>query len=300
MAANRGIDRSPASTHSGEVFRAKKGGGGFNSAAGMRIRNVSPRFLQKTILKRLAQLSQHAPRGKKRLARLFLRLASTPESTPSLYGPVLQTRWNDLTFQFCIFGEYGTYLSNFLRELSYAYSFIDIGANAGLYSLIAAENPHCVKCYAFEPNPTVYESLKTNIDLNNATKIKALNYAISDIEGLGQFIANDAHTGAGRLVGSAAEGISVKTVNARMFDNIAIYDRLPKIVKIDVEGHEPVVIGELMKSSIWNDIRYLYFEVNANRYDEKPIVERLHASRFKLVCRIAQGDDANLMFGRLN
>ena len=256
--------------------------------------------LRRRILWRLAQVSQYAPRGRHRLARLFLRLASTPDSTPSLYGPLLQTRWSDLTFQFCIFGEYGTYLSDFLREYSCAYSFLDIGANAGLYSLIAAENPNCVKCYAFEPNPLVFESLKKNIDLNNARKIEALNYAISDVEGLSQFVATDGHTGMGRLVGGAAEGITVKTVNADMFDNIAIHDdRLPKIIKIDVEGHEPVVISELMKSSIWNDIRYLYFEVNASRYDETPVVERLRASGFKLVCRIGTGgDDANLMFGR--
>lgn len=46
-----------------------------------------------------------------------------------------------------------------------------------------------------------------------------------------------------------------------------ISDLLPKIVKIDVEGHEPTVISELMKSAMRKDIHYLYFEANKSRYE---------------------------------
>src|SRR6476661_2982883 len=88
----------------------------------------------------LARLSHYSPKGKSRLALFFLRFASDGHCTPSVYGPLLQNRWHDATFRFCISGMYGTYFSDFLRKIPYPYSFVDIGANIGLYSLIAAAN----------------------------------------------------------------------------------------------------------------------------------------------------------------
>src|SRR5690349_12898179 len=131
----------------------------------------------------LARLSHFSPKGKHRLAIFFLRLASSNGFTPSFYGPLLQDRWHDTTFRFCISGMYGTYLSEFLRKMSYPYSFIDIGANVGLYSLIAADSRNCTKCYAFEPNPTVFDSLQQNIALNGAKQVLSYNCAVSDTEG---------------------------------------------------------------------------------------------------------------------
>ena len=118
-------------------------------------------------------------------------------------------------------GYYGRYLSDFLQRIPYAYSFVDIGANVGLYSLIAADNPNCKNCYAFEPNPAVFAALQENIALNDANTNKAYNYAISDREGWLDFAATEAHSGIGKLVGHNSEGsLKVKSVDKQIFDRI--------------------------------------------------------------------------------
>ena len=48
--------------------------------------------------------------------------------------------------------------------------FFDIGANIGVYSLIASKNDNCIKIDAFEPNPIIFKNLKKNLShLNYAT-----------------------------------------------------------------------------------------------------------------------------------
>ena len=64
---------------------------------------------------------------------------------PSIYGPKLKTNWCDGTFQFCIFGSYGYFLSDFIKKINYKFYFLDIGANQGIYSLLAAKNLNCDK-----------------------------------------------------------------------------------------------------------------------------------------------------------
>ena len=247
----------------------------------------------------LARLAQYLPKGKFRLATFFLRIASDDSSTLSVYGPRLANRWHDTTFRFCVSGYYGRYFSDFLRRLNYPFSFVDIGANIGLYSLIAAQNPYCKNGYAFEPNPTVFVSLQQNLLLNNAAEVKAHNLAISETSGCFYFSASEAHSGVGRPTDKRDEGsIEVQCSNHEIFDKIATFDRLQKIVKIDVEGHEPLVIDQLIKSSMWEDIRCLYFEANEERYDIAALLQRLDESGLSLIYQEAQGGDRNLMFER--
>ncbi len=182
--------------------------------------------------------------------------------------------------------------------ISYSYSFVDIGANYGIYSLVAAGNSHCKNCYAFEPNANVFEALKTNVKLNDATQIQAFNVAISDRTGLFPFAASEAHSGAGGLSTEQHSGQMVPTRDKAFFDKIESVDKLSKVVKIDVEGHEPVVIHELMKSTMWKNVRHLYFEASPARYDVGRLTEELEAQGFKNIFCVAQGTDSNLMFER--
>jgi len=66
----------------------------------------------------MVRLASYAPRGRLTLMGFFIRLASNDDITPSVYGPIFQTRWHDATFRFCVFGSYGTYLSDFLTNYS--------------------------------------------------------------------------------------------------------------------------------------------------------------------------------------
>jgi FkbM family methyltransferase len=240
--------------------------------------------------------ASHAPVGKQTLTNILLRLCSDDEITPSVYGPFLQTRKGDLTFKFCVTGAYGRYLSDLLSAYSKPFSFIDIGANIGLYSLIAASNPACQSCHAFEPNPEVFASFERNIALNGHLKVHAYNAAVSSEEGQLRFAAPAGHSGAGAL---QQEGtMTVASVNRHAFDAIAAADTFPKIVKIDVEGHEPVVITELLNSSIAPQIRNLYFEVQESRYEIGSITSTLQAAGFAQTFKNEAGEFYDLMFER--
>lgn len=244
----------------------------------------------------MVRAASYSPVRRSKLIDLFVKLSSNGQITPSVYGPILQTRKNDLTFHFCVVGAYGWYLSNFLSKHSEPFSFIDIGANIGLYSLIAAKNPKCRTCYAFEPNPEVFMSFKHNVTLNGHRKIRSYNAAVSATEGQLPFSVQSGHSGAGTL--DTAGPITVSAVNRRAFDEIAKFDELPKIVKIDVEGHEPIVITELLNSGIAPQLRNVYFEVHEARYEVATTIGALKAAGF--VQTFKNGDDMlyDLMFER--
>ena len=69
----------------------------------------------------------------------------------SRYGVRMRANWKDRTFRYCHYATYGRALSDYLAAQDHAFSFIDIGANQGLYSLLAAQNPYCKAVVAFEP-----------------------------------------------------------------------------------------------------------------------------------------------------
>lgn len=69
-----------------------------------------------------------------------------------------------------------------LRYLRPEDSFIDIGANIGVYTLLAASKI-CGTIYSFEALPKNYDRLKENLYLNNFKQVKPYAIAISDCGG---------------------------------------------------------------------------------------------------------------------
>jgi FkbM family methyltransferase len=244
----------------------------------------------------MVRIASRAPLARRTLTNIFLRLSANGEITPSVYGPILQTRQHDLTFRFCVQGAYGRYFSNFLSDQAKPFSFIDIGANIGLFSLIAAANPNCHRCYAFEPNPEIFRSLERNIALNGHSKIRPYNAAVSATSGPAAFSAHSGHSGAGAL--DAAGTITVMSLNRSALDNIAKCDALPKIVKIDVEGHEPVVLSELLNSGLAPQVRNVYFEVQETKYEVASVIASLNAAGLFEVYKDEHNLFYDLMFER--
>lgn len=124
---------------------------------------------------------------------------------------------------------------------------VDIGANIGYHSLLAGV---CVgptgKVVAFEPSRTIFRELSENIDLNRATQIDARNLAISDRPGpVNLYYAGEneqGHSSITRGVGpsEAARAITFAEIGAIV--DLSSID----LVKIDVEGAEPLVIAGLL------------------------------------------------------
>lgn len=128
---------------------------------------------------------------------------------------------------------------------------IDVGANTGIYSLIAASLNPSAQVYAFEPLNFVYKKLLYNLSLNPSLNIKAFDIAISDSNGQTSFnVPGDTHSYTASLNSSHDMNnamrvqVETKTLDRFLKEQSCGVD----LVKIDVERHEPEVIEGFINS----------------------------------------------------
>lgn len=117
--------------------------------------------------------------------------------------------------------------------------FVDVGANIGAYTLIASEVPG-VHVLSFEPNPTAFAKLGTNVMLNGRANVELLNMAAGSAPGELHMTDNGADVLNHVVTGGGAGTIAV------LVDTLDAVCRRqgawPKLIKMDVEGHEPQVL----------------------------------------------------------
>jgi FkbM family methyltransferase len=122
-------------------------------------------------------------------------------------------------------------------------SFLDIGANIGLMSVIASKIVRKEGIvYAVEANPGTVAILQANIDLNKCKNIELLPIALSDTRGTALLFENwEVNRGGASLI---SQSDNQKGVEVKMECLDDLFDEQTKIdlVKIDVEGFEPQVI----------------------------------------------------------
>jgi len=173
-------------------------------------------------------------------------------------------------------GSFETETMNLWRRLAKdAAVIIDVGANTGVYSLVAkAINPKA-KVFAFEPISRVYQALESNLELNHSrwgeSQIQGFQVALSDFDGAGEMfdlpvehiytasLNTDVHLERGNSMKSITEKVSVQ----RLDNFCTINNVVPDLIKIDVESHEPAVLrgmGDVLKRyqptlicEIWNN-----------------------------------------------
>ena len=153
--------------------------------------------------------------------------------------------------------------------------FIDIGANQGLYSIIAAKNKKNIKSYAFEPVKKTYNLLRENIKINNINNNKCLplNLAISSSEKRSRMKIFPSHCGKSSLLTSInikkneknVKYQRVKCINFKKLNKIIKEKSYPILIKIDVGGHEAVVINQIIKSKLVSNLKEIFFEVHEKK-----------------------------------
>jgi FkbM family methyltransferase len=121
--------------------------------------------------------------------------------------------------------------------------FIDVGANNGVYSLIAASMRPDVKIVAFEPVPSIAALVRRNIVLNSLEdRVRLVEMALSDTEGEATIYLPDPGHGLIETSASLQQGfISGATpamiVKTGRLDDIAFEERVA-VAKVDIEGFE--------------------------------------------------------------
>lgn len=123
--------------------------------------------------------------------------------------------------------------------------FFDVGANIGIYSLLASNLVgEKGEVHAFEPLASAYQSLKENVELNRARNVRVNPVAVGDKAGEMDLYVNaqTALTGLGRTNRGILLGIQ-KVPVWTLDDYVALNGiRTIDFLKIDVEGFEGQVL----------------------------------------------------------
>ncbi len=234
--------------------------------------------LGKTLAKAWANLLAHLP------------LRRETGVVTSRYGVRMRANWQDRTFRYCYHATYGRALSDYLAARNRAFIFVDIGANQGLYSLLAARNVHCERAIAFEPVAATFALLRDNIALNGlGPVIRPVHAAVSLKSGTARIAIDGRHSGTASLRAAATdEGEDIRILGIAGVDTL-LEGSAPLIVKIDVEGHEETVIEALMASTHRHRIAAIFYEVDERWIDAAAIEARLRAAGFTRLTRFGIG-----------
>jgi FkbM family methyltransferase len=144
---------------------------------------------------------------------------------------------------------------------------IDVGANVGFYSLhIAKKLKENGRIYSLEPDPNLFQILKTNCSLNEfGKKIRTYNYALSNTSQRRSFFIAPAHcSGGGSLhLHDSLPGTSIE-VYCISLDAFVRAEQIERIdfIKIDVEGFEFEVIEGAHQLMSEQRIDKIYIEFN--------------------------------------
>ena len=127
-----------------------------------------------------------------------------------------------------------------LHILRQGEGFIDVGANVGSYTVLAA-GVVGARCISIEPIPVTYNCLIDNICLNRLNdRVLALNIGLGREHGVLRF-TSDLDT-VNHVLEGADVGASSIAVKIERLDAVALGFE-PKVIKIDVEGFETNVIA---------------------------------------------------------
>lgn len=221
----------------------------------------------------------------------------------SSYGLKFTSNFDDATFGFYVKASYGFFYWRRLQSIDYEFSYLDIGANQGLYAIGAALNPNLVKSYAFEPVSAVAALLERNVSLNDvATKCVVVQRAVSDTCGFAKIFLRDNHSGGATIVqgrpGKFNSTEEIETIDASALIKIVEQDNLPLVVKIDVEGHEEVVIRELFKCDFSKQICEIFYEEDGRNVNSHSIQNFLKGFGFELT-KVRRGSHSDMLAERI-
>jgi FkbM family methyltransferase len=128
-------------------------------------------------------------------------------------------------------------------------TFLEVGANFGVYCLPAVSELGFARAIAYEPDPASFELLRVNIERNNlADRVEAHHAALSAQPGELMLSLGVGNSGDNRIVDSdSGSQLATVIVPARTFDDEVAAGRLSLdalgLVWLDVQGHEGEVLA---------------------------------------------------------
>jgi len=128
-----------------------------------------------------------------------------------------------------------------IKNLKPQETFMDIGANNGYYTLLAANVVGNGKIISIEPNPEAFKRLTSNIALNNLPNVISLSLALSNSEGKALLYLDDEVEDGMASLKTNRYSRPFAEVELKRFDQL-FKDEPIKMIKMDVEGAEIDII----------------------------------------------------------
>jgi FkbM family methyltransferase len=185
------------------------------------------------------------------LCRCLLRMATTvelPRWNVRMFFPAQRKGFGKFIFAFREY--YEPELTYLERVLSPGKIFIDVGANFGVYTLIASKLVgERGGVFAFEPTAQSFAILRQNIALNHFSNVRAFQVALAQARGkswlyhswdpVGNSLGRDP------VCGDKGEEVRTEALDNLLEENGV--DRLD-VMKVDVEGAEELVLRGAIRS----------------------------------------------------
>ena len=210
------------------------------------------------------------------------RLMVGPIALPYLNGKYLFAK-NGMTSAvsnwYCGLAEYED-MSFVLDMLNSGELFVDVGANIGSYSILAATKG--ARVIAIEPVPSTFKVLKQNILLNELDEqIEVMNIGLGSKEENLKFSIKQGATN--HVLNKEEKTKQSVKVLVRSLDDV-LDGRIPKIIKIDVEGFETKVIEGARKTLANPNLLAVIMELNGSGayygFDEDTLHKKMLSLNF--------------------
>jgi FkbM family methyltransferase len=169
------------------------------------------------------------------------------------FGATIECDLSDL-IQRCIyhFGVWEPHISALIESrLRPGDIFCDVGANIGYDTLLGSSVVGPTgKVIAIEASPTIYGRLLNNLRLNRVANVETVHVAITAEPGeIPIYKGHEWNFGAASIIESRGHGLEAMVRGLPLLDTLSAEDRKHlRLVKIDVEGAELPILGQLADS----------------------------------------------------
>ena len=202
---------------------------------------------------RIKLLKRLIPSVKKRIARLTWR---DGWAIRRLNGAVFLLNYRNLVDrQIAFYGDFEAdqrrYLFSHIGDRG-CDLFLDVGANIGLYSILAAEKGLADRIVAFEPDVRNRVQMEASLLMNGLlSKVEIVAKAVSKETGSIEFLPSPDTTTGQSKIGAGVGAIQVETVR---LDDFLDASGLRVFIKMDIEGHELEAIKGMERLLTTNDV----------------------------------------------
>jgi FkbM family methyltransferase len=223
-----------------------------------------------------------------KILKLPLSLIPRDAEVPILRGPLRGKKWivGAASHAYWVGSYEVDTLNAFAASITESATVYDVGANVGIYSLLASSRMGPFgKVYAFEPLERNLRYLRRHLTLNHVQNCEILETAVCDTEGTRRFAQAAQDFSMGHFSSEGDMLVPSTTLDSCIYGEKRL--RPPHVVKIDVEGAElEVMQGASRALSVFHPKIFL----------------EIHGTQLHSDCRaflVAQGYSIEEKYGRL-